>query len=251
MRKHKVLLLTFAVIAIFLPVLGNRLAYAHSITLTDAVLANTNWTAAKISDTTPSGTASFTASQVATGGFPGTFRETNHFYGGPGGLGVGHVQHHGFVLSLADHGELLSLSFTFKARAFELGDSLAISYAPLLFQNGNYYVFPTGGNVVLNAWTTFSYNGLVPSDFTLVAGLGPANPDFSANGADITLGYFTGNDTGFSSSTSTRSGIDNFSVSIVFAESVPEPTTLLLLGTGLAGVATRMRKRHKGRDKEA
>ena len=220
-------------------------AMAAAVSFIDGTFNDANWTPTKFIDTTPGASASFSAGQVATGGNPGSYRNTDMTFGG-GVIGVSH-------LSLAStynpttHGAISTIDFFYDLLETNPPfPSAAVNYNLLLVQGGVKY----GGKLFVDnitthpSWTLFSHPSLTASDFgdyTSSGAFGTASPDFSTNGGLIQFGYVTKNSS--SSTVTTHSGIDNWSVTV---HTAPEPSTLaMMLGSVgmIAGFRRFARKR--------
>ena len=88
--------------------------------------------------------------------------------------------------------------------------SVGMEFSPALLQGGSYYV-ASGTLDNGTTWTHFDSGSLTAADFQLVAGDGPAHPDFSATAAPIRFGFATSNTSPISSA---NGGVDNWSVTI-------------------------------------
>ena len=209
-------------------------AHAQGTTFYDGTFSDSDWTGTKIYDTTAGQSATFSASQTASGGNPGAFRETIQDYG-TGGIRVGDLDSN-FIFNPATQGAIASIDFSYDSDAFATGISGAIGYGLVVFQNGSFYASDAEDVVTANQWNTFSHTGLSATDFTLVGG--SSNPDFTDTGSPIEFGYYTSNGTGFGTG-HTDSGIDNFSVT-----AVPEPS-MSIFGAASALALLLCRKRYQ------
>ncbi len=212
----------------------------------DTSFANGDWSSQQLTVTgsTDPG-ATYASGQAGTGGNPGAYRETTQTYRGPNlGIAVAHWA----ANELYDpgvSGAIGGFSFSFDLAFFNYpgsccGPSFAVGYAPLLVQNGNFF----RGNSVLTvspAWASFSLPDQAAADFVLVNGTD--NPDFSAAGGPIMLGYITFNGTSTASETSTTSGLDNWVVSTV---DIPEPASLGTLAAALTVLGAWRRRERRG-----
>lgn len=216
--------------AICVALAATVVSFGASATLADFVVADgtfndSDWTAVKFYDSTPGSSATFTASQTPNGGNPGAFRETTHTYAF-GGIEVGHFMN-GAVYNPSVRGAISGVDYSFDARVFESGASLAVVMGVVLQQNGEYYV--NSVTATQNEWTSFVVQQLHAVDFVATNGID--HPDFSASGGLIQIGYVTSNGT-VGGLTSTDSGIDNL---VVDFHAAPEPSSIIL---GLLGVAS-------------
>ncbi|MEZ4331715.1 MAG: PEP-CTERM sorting domain-containing protein [Myxococcota bacterium] len=211
---------------------------AGSVTFSDATFDDANWSGVKVFDSTAGSAATFASGQVATGGHPDAYRQVEHTYG-PGGIGVRHLNGLA-VYDPSSMGAIASVDYAFDAIHLNPPPAQAVAFNIALEQGGSTYI-SSSFNAFEAIWTSTGQTGLLASDFTLYAGAGPTNPDFSASGAPITAGYVTRNtNSGGAPSISRTAGIDNWSVTF---NVVPEPTTAVLLGLGLAGLSSRSRRR--------
>jgi hypothetical protein len=234
---HETVMRAVVVVAVFVSP-----ARSGTITFSDATFNNADWSASAIYDDTVSGPATFSVSQVATGGNPGSYRRETHRLD-QGTLHVGNLAN-AFVYDPSVDGAISSIAYSYDLLK-PLTQTYTGVYWVLLFQNGSYYtslvpadVPPPGG-----AWTHSEHAGLEPSDFT---GFTVGIPDFSSTGAPIQFGYNFANTSvsGVGNFFTYGSGIDNFAVTVT---PVPEPTALALLGIG--GLA--LLRRRSSRDPEA
>ena len=195
---------------------------AAAVTFSDGTFVNSDWAATKDFDSTPSSNATFAAYQVLTGGNPGAFRETDHVWTGPGGFIVDQFQVV-TVYNPAVNGPVVAInsSFDLKFVGGSAGTS-QVGYEVILRQNGSVYFSPRSlavalgpGNGLPGPWLSFGSFGLTAADFKLLVGPGPATPDFSSAGAPIQFGYLTTNGSDHGGIESTKSGIDNWSLTVV------------------------------------
>jgi len=178
------------------------------VTFTDGTFNPVQWTSTKILDNTPGQSATFTAQQLLLGGNPGFFRRVSHTYVN-GTIFVAHVKGSA-VYDPATQGAISSVCCSLEGKA--LNQTGAVFYSPLLVQNGFYYR-SEGTTVASPDWTPVHLGPLYASGNFTVVGPGPAQPDFSAGGAPITLGYLTGN-TGGPQPDTRESGLDNWEITI-------------------------------------
>lgn len=199
----------------------NLVMSGASTSFVDGIFSDANWTSAKAFDSTPSAAATFTASQVASGGNPGEYRQVTMTLG-QGTIIVGHLNPMAVYMP-STQGPIGSISYSYDVREFNPPfPGAAVNYALLLLQNGTYYV-PTSTDTFSNTdtWVNVGNTNLTATQFSnlyqgvwQLPGTGPTHPDFSASGAPITLGYFSANTNTGVSPISTSSGIDNWSVSV-------------------------------------
>ena len=130
-----------------------------------------------------------------------------------------------------------------------------MAFLTMLRQGGNYFVSPdaTDYNIASDwqGWRTMTNTAETLSgqcQLYPTFGLGgnyscrAAQLDFSATGALIEFGVETAN-SGASSFYSALGGFDNFSVEVTAVSPTPEPATIVLLASGLLGVAVASRRR--------
>ena len=194
----------------------------------DGTFNDSDWNSTKVVDST-SGTATFSASQVASGGNPGTLRRVTHNfefdYAEEGAFVVVHL-HQGAIHDPRTQGAITSIDYSYDLRNPQPDEDSAIRFSPLLFQDGAYYK-ATDDNAAGFSWRSYGRTGLVASRFTRIAGSGPVRPNFSANGGPIQFGYVTSNvseggEGAGAVSESLQGDIDNWTITVA-TEGAPEP----------------------------
>jgi hypothetical protein len=135
----------------------------------------------------------------------------------------------------------------------DLANNYGNTFRFLLEQDGNFYQFGIPGPSLLGSGTTgfntISGTDIIAADFALIntsnATLNPAiNPNFSGDPILFGIGQYLSS-TGLASDNPTVTyAYDNFDVTVHTA-SVPEPTSLALFGSGLAGAAAMRRRKKK------
>jgi len=207
---------------------------AATVTFTDDIFLDSNWSATKIVDTTAGATATFIAGQSVTGGNPGSYRQVQHTYDA-GIIAVGHLNLSA-IYDPSVTGAIASIAYSYDLIHLNPPPSQAVAYSVLIYQNGTYYR-RSFDNIFPETWTSFGSGGLTAANFVVAAGNGPANPDFSATGAPITFGYTSfNNNSGGAPGLVRLSGIDNWQVAVT---TVPLPPAAWLLATAMASVALR------------
>lgn len=231
MRKRRNNIKTLILITCLTLTLAMQAAPALAVTISDDIFNNADWTAQKFGD------GNFTASQIASGGNPNEFRQTNHSDLNTGqSIAVFQILSTG-VYDPSVSGAIASIDFSFDLKF--IGGSTGTSqvgYRLALEQAGSFY-FSDALSIALGpgdgapgaTWDSFAFSGLTELNFALLSGPGSLN--FSASGDPIMFGYLT-NNTAMANLVQTSSGIDNFSVTIT---PVPEPASVALL---LAGIGT-------------
>ena len=204
---------------------------ASAVQISDGIFANADWTASILAASGPP--TRFSATQILAGGDPGSYRQTQQTYGGPGDILTGHI-FTGAQYAPSTEGAISQITYSFDLMLTDGGESGAVGYGLVILQNGTYYR-QAGSTLttiepVRNVWVGHASSTLTTGDFSPILGIG-AQPDFSTGGAPISFGYFASNGTADSQPTGTSSGIDNWSVTI---SAVPEPTSFAMLAAGLA-----------------
>jgi uncharacterized protein (TIGR03382 family) len=166
-------------------------------------------------------------SQVLSGGNPGAARYITNSCGSFFSGALNAQYYEAFSYNPAVDGPLSALTFSIDSR-FEDGLQ-AVSF--VVRQGGS--TWQAGYFLNTSQWATYSMSPAANDWFAMTGASVPTPaPDFSASGAPITFGFWTGNGTagGFGYS---RSGwFDNFTVSFI---PTPGATSAALLGVALLG----------------
>ncbi len=174
-------------------------AAAHAdLALTDNLMHDSDWSVTKFADTTPSGTATGSSSQLLTGGNASPeCRQTRHIWQiVPSGVTIGFF--HARAGAVWDPGVLGGIDFVFTSinyRCISAPLVSAVGVGMMLEQGGSYYYCsPTVSTAFVNApWSGSPHVPTLAPDWIKAEGLGPMNPDFSAGGAPIQFGFYTSN----------------------------------------------------------
>jgi hypothetical protein len=208
---------------------------------TDGTMSASNWTTAKFADS--EGTASFSTSQAASGGNPGSYWNVSQTYGPRAAtpsatIALAHL-HNSFTWNPATQGVLNTVSVNFHADVFNHGASNAVALGLVLLQNGTYYTHFISAPSQGPSWTAYSATDINATDFSS----GLDNPNFSATGSLLEFGVYTSNGTALGSVSTTTTGIDNVSLALNVTP-IPEPasTAILLSLVALGLVATQRRR---------
>jgi hypothetical protein len=223
---------------------------ASAVTYFDGVFNNSDWSLTTITNAGGAG-SSVGAFQIPVGGNPNEYRiiRNNLNINGAGSLVLGvHMNNTAFynpvtqgAVTSINYSED-SINFLNQAGSNGQGSGLAI------VQNGNTYVMRNPILVMpYSGYSTWTFNpaaGLVASDLWMIDNAGNLysglNPDFSATGGIMQLGFWRGNSSGSATSGTFNSecGIDNWHVEIV-----PTPGAAAVLGLGGLMAARRRRER--------
>ncbi len=231
-------------------------AHAGTITFSDATFNLANYTP------TPnvSSGAVGTATQCATCGNPGQaleffviaplIQEAIYTQGFAGNAFLYNPQTQGTLASISASVDK-NVTVDFSANSF------GNSFHPFILQNGTYYFasipgallnYPNGGGTT--GYLTFAASGLTAADFLAfdftIDDFGTGTPDFSGSTMQFGLAQILDIVPGTSAPNTFTADYDNLNLTLTQApSSVPEPSSLLLLASGISSALalTRLRSR--------
>jgi hypothetical protein len=186
------------------------------------------------------------STQELTGGNPGAYRLINlSMTAGEGGVGL-HAFKYSAVYNPSTQGAIASVAFSEDLRMV-VGSMPGMSSGSVLLQNGlRYYRWCWETDSV--SWTNRTASGVGAESYHIDGlqddGTNPLHPDFSANGAAITFGYFRNIQGIAGTDFFMTSGVDNWTTTVV---AVPEPSIggLFLLGLGTVFLACKYRRKQR------
>ncbi len=171
----------------------------------------TSWTLTKLFE--DGGGAVFGTTRETTGGNPGAFRRSEVAFEGSSHLMYLAHLHTGAVYRPSVEGAVDGVDYSFDTILLSGAKGNDHAIHSLLVKQGEHWFQRSGGGgetePARRRWTTFGADGLVAEDFVNLRRLGPDNPDFSANGADLSFGYMVQ-----CSGTGEWSGVDNFKLRV-------------------------------------
>lgn len=215
----------FCIFIVFAALLSIASISKADTVFSDATFNDANWNIT-ISAASMNGTS--IGIQEASGGNPDEYRRvTQEVTSLPGLIQAYHLNSN-FVYDPSMSGAIDTIDWSIDFQNLQVGQAVALA----LQQDGNLFiadVFTTTA-AGTGVWNNHALNGIVASDFNL-GGL-----DFSDTAAPITLGFFTANSGQIGIF---ETGYDNLQITI--RTSVPEPSSMLLLGIsmGLALICRR------------
>lgn len=237
-------------------------ARAATFTYLDTEFANGDWEAVGTVIQSP-GTVTI-GGQITSGGNPGAYRQHTLAIGPTSASQATQLVVASFGSLFYDpslNGAIDSLAISYDAGGIHQNSVTGMTTGflrPYIRQGGEIFSFVTGNinnSAVIGEWNTYSHTSATATDWVSISD-SVTRPDFSASGAPIQFGYRVSvvitcpsTSTNGCIAGSLVSGIDNFRVAVTSLDLVdptdtvvPEPTSMLLLGTGLVGLAARRRR---------
>ncbi len=219
---------------------------ANAAVYFDLNLAVPDWSVTMITNANAAG-SSFSSTAPLIGGAPGQHRLIAHnlIATGPNATMATMHMRNGAFYNPATQGAITSIYYAEDSINFvggQAGDGQGSGMA--ILQNGSFYMMRTSiitmPFITHSNWVSAGVSGLVATDFWEFDNAGnlisSSNPDFSATGSVMQLGFWRGNSS--NGNINTEAGLDNWYVDI---RAVPAPGTLALLG--LTTLATTRRRR--------
>jgi hypothetical protein len=189
------------------------------------------------------GGATINVTQTLTGGDPGSALEVVTTLPAPVGesySGTSYFLNKTFLYNPSSQGSIKSIGVSVDQLLEFTGATppVAVAFTPVIFQDGNYYVFHIGVAFAPGVYQTIADTGLQASDFDLVTNMinetvDPSmHPDFMSGLME--LGFSSGLSSAFEDVTITKTAYyDNLSYNLVSATPEPRAAFLILVGVGM------------------